>query len=326
MCAIFGLIDYENVLTPKHRTKILSVLSRECEVRGTDATGFAYNSRGKMCIYKRPVAAHKMHLMLPPDANVIMGHTRMTTQGSQKHNQNNHPFKGKAELTFALAHNGVIYNDNMIQEQHNFKSTGIETDSYVAVQLIEEKGTISFESLKYMAEQLRGTFMFTLLDSRSNMYFVKGDNPVALYRFGGFYVYASTHEILDNALHKLGLDDFPHEDIKVCGGDIVRIAPDGEIEKSAFEYVDDRWDYLFMRGSRKADRFYNEENLTRRSQIMDYATSMGFNEYDIDLLIEYGFDYDEIEELIYDPMTFSDVISEILGYSEDEELCSAFCS
>lgn len=326
MCAIFGLIDYGKVLTPKHRMKLLSVLSRECEVRGTDATGFAYNSRGRMIIYKRPYSAHKMHLSLPRDANVIMGHTRMTTQGNQQFNYNNHPFSGYAGITFALAHNGVIYNDNLIQSQHKFHNTNIETDSYVAVQLIEEQKKLSFDSLKYMAEQVRGSFMFTLLDNDNNMYFVRGDNPIAMYKFNGFYVYASTHEILDSAMHKLGLDEFPYENIRIIGGDIMKISADGEIDKSFFEYYDDLWDYYGARGFYPLRNTANKENTTRHNQVIDYARAMGFDENEVELLIDYGFDYDEIEELLYDPLTFADVISDILGYSEDDELCSAFCS
>ncbi len=79
MCAVFGLIDYGGTFSAKQRAKILNVLSRECEIRGTDAMGFAYNKNGHLKIYKRPVPASKMRLKLPSDANVIHGHTRMTT-------------------------------------------------------------------------------------------------------------------------------------------------------------------------------------------------------------------------------------------------------
>ena len=48
MCAIFGLIDYNHTLNAKQREKLLSVLSEECEERGTDATGYAFNHNGKL--------------------------------------------------------------------------------------------------------------------------------------------------------------------------------------------------------------------------------------------------------------------------------------
>ena len=50
MCAIFGLIDYNHTLNAKQREKLLRVLSEECEVRGTDATGYAFNHNGKLRI------------------------------------------------------------------------------------------------------------------------------------------------------------------------------------------------------------------------------------------------------------------------------------
>ena len=48
--------------------------------------------------------------------------------------------------------------------------TKIETDSYVAVQLLEQKKTLDFASLKYMAEQVEGSFTFTVLDQRNHLY------------------------------------------------------------------------------------------------------------------------------------------------------------
>ncbi len=44
MCAIFGLIDYKKAFSVRQREQILRVLSNECEERGTDATGYAFNT------------------------------------------------------------------------------------------------------------------------------------------------------------------------------------------------------------------------------------------------------------------------------------------
>ena len=48
MCALFGLVDYGNKFSAKQRSRIISVLSEECEVRGTDAAGIAYNSNSRL--------------------------------------------------------------------------------------------------------------------------------------------------------------------------------------------------------------------------------------------------------------------------------------
>ena len=57
MCCLFGLIDYGHSLTVSEKNHIITVLSRECEVRGTDATGIAYNHDGCLRIFKRPPAS-----------------------------------------------------------------------------------------------------------------------------------------------------------------------------------------------------------------------------------------------------------------------------
>ena len=96
MCCLFGFVDYGHQLTRKQRSRLLTVLSVACEDRGTDATGISYNYDSRQFIYKRPIPAHLMWYRVPVDATIVMGHTRMTTQGDEKHNENNHPFPGLA--------------------------------------------------------------------------------------------------------------------------------------------------------------------------------------------------------------------------------------
>ena len=138
MCCLFGLIDYRHGLSVKQKNKMLSVLAAACESRGTDATGIAYNFGGKLRVYQRPIPGHRMRFRVPADVWAIMGHTRMTTQGSAKRNYNNHPFPGRTgNVAFALAHNGVLYNDRSLRRALALPEVKIETDSYIGVQLIE---------------------------------------------------------------------------------------------------------------------------------------------------------------------------------------------
>ena len=140
MCCLYGMMDYKKKLTSCQKTHIISVLSAFCEARGTDATGIAYQTCGRLHIYKRPVAAHRMRFRIPERANLIMGHTRMTTQGSAKRNYNNHPFRGRIRNNdFALAHNGVLQNDVSLRKKNHLPKSKIQTDSYVAVQLLEQR-------------------------------------------------------------------------------------------------------------------------------------------------------------------------------------------
>ena len=96
MCCLFGMLDPEHQSTGKQRARILRILAAASEARGTDATGVAYNSGGKLHVFKRPHPAHKIRFHIPEDALAVMGHTRMTTQGDARRNYNNHPFQAKA--------------------------------------------------------------------------------------------------------------------------------------------------------------------------------------------------------------------------------------
>ena len=73
MCCLFGIVDHRSYFSVKEKNHILSVLSAECEERGTDATGIAYCSHGHLSIYKRPLEAHRLRFRVPEDSRVIMG-------------------------------------------------------------------------------------------------------------------------------------------------------------------------------------------------------------------------------------------------------------
>lgn len=310
MCSLFGIIDYGNVFSAKEKNQILRILSTECEARGTDATGIAYNCNGKMRIYKRPIAAHKMWYRVPDNAAVIMGHTRMTTQGNAKFNYNNHPFPGIVGNTnFALAHNGVLHNDFQLQYREKLPKTQIQTDSYVAVQLIEKERTLSFDSIRKMAEKTEGSFCYTILDDRNNLYIVKGDNPMAIFKFNGFYLYASTEDILTKAVNKLGLKNYSK--VKIACGEILKINANGVMEMQEFSFPDiyscfpcSYYDTAYYDDSACYDDYAIEI-------LAEYAGYFGIAEEDVYALVDYGYDELEIEEMLYDPVQMQRCISEL---------------
>ena len=88
MCCLFGLIDTAQYFTRQQKNDILHALATVSEARGQDATGVAYCHKGALMVSKRPVPGHIFPLQIPYDAAVIMGHTRLTTQGSEKKNYN----------------------------------------------------------------------------------------------------------------------------------------------------------------------------------------------------------------------------------------------
>ncbi len=321
MCAIFGLIDYGKVFTAQQRELIVNTLARECEVRGTDATGFAYNRADRMAVYKRPLSASFMWVELPKEANVILGHTRMATQGKASFNPNNHPFLGKINgEDFALAHNGILRNDLELARSEKLPYTKIQTDSYVAVQLLEQYKELSLETLSAVSEKIDGTFVFTLLDRQNNSYFVRGDNPLSLLHCPKykFYIYASTKDILQSALEKLRLQKLQFEAVKTECGDILKIDNQGAIERTTFDtYLLDRWEMLSYYHWWGDDSYGADPNSTYIRQLKEFANTVGVAPDDIDMLLECGYDLDEIEELIYDPPAFQEALSiafEDLGF------------
>ena len=119
--------------------------------------------------------------------------------------------------TFALAHNGVLDNDISLRKSLHLSRTRIETDSYIAVQLIVQKGILNFDSLRYMAELLEGSFTITVLGDDGSFYIVKGDNPFCLYHYPrkGLYLYASTEAILQQALRRMPGNFGPRQAVSV---------------------------------------------------------------------------------------------------------------
>lgn len=120
MCCLFGLIDYKGGLSYQQRKRIIRALAIEGEQRGTDATGYAWYHNGRIIIKKSSKAAHEYQVHMPKDVKVVMGHTRLTTQGNYHNNRNNHPFMGHCkENSFALAHNGIIYDDMELKKEYH---------------------------------------------------------------------------------------------------------------------------------------------------------------------------------------------------------------
>lgn len=311
MCCLFGLVDYGDVLSQRQRTKLITVLSRECEVRGTDATGISYVSDGRLCIYKRPLAAHKLHFHIPTCTKVIMGHTRLTTQGSERQNYNNHPFFGRVPgCSFALAHNGVLYNDRVLRNTEHLPPTNIKTDSYIIVQLIEKYKALNFEGLKHTAEKIEGSFTFTALDQQNNLYLVKGENPICIYHFQGFYVYASTEEILKRALKKLGFINIYHSPIKLSCGDILQISVNGKTGLASFDTGNiDMWNYYM---DRSYPSYCKSSNNEYEEKLINYAKYCGIAPEEVEMLLAFGYDTDTIEELLYDPSLLQSCLDEML--------------
>ena len=305
MCGLVGYLSYSDK-NIKNLKKLTNSLMAQAAERGADAAGIAFCTKQKIALLKESRSAKELEFKHGDGVKALIGHTRHSTQGSEKKNYNNHPFLGKTSGgKFALAHNGVLINDYDLKKSLKLPETRIETDSYVAVQLIEKKGLLSFESLKYMSEKVCGSFSFSVLDECGNIYLVKGDSPLCLLHFPKLkiYVYASTKEILFRAL----IDSPLFESVSRCEfefvdideGDILKLCADGSVEKDSFEYRmyvgKNWWDYGCY-GMKSHHGNYNKEYIDDLKAVAAYN---GYYPEDIDNLLECGFSFEEIEEYIY---------------------------
>lgn len=314
MCCLFGFLDYKHTLSAKKHQRFIHELSVAAEARGKDATGLAWFKDGQLQIAKEPLPARRFHCQLPKDVSFVMGHTRMTTQGSAKKNYNNHPFAGRTKaISFAFAHNGILYNDAELRVLHHLPKTKIETDSYAAVQLLEKR-TLDLQGIGYAAEQLEGSFSFTVLEP-DGIYLVKGNNPLCLMDFPqqGFYLYASTQEVLEKATRRLHLGKMFHREIPISQGDILHIDHQGMICTGRFNdeklRYSRRYPEYFMPMASLTDPSAEHDYL---EQVLSQARALHIPEEELRMLQDAGYDAFDLEEMIYDPDLRQCCMDEIL--------------
>ena len=311
MCAIFGFLDYGKKVSANTLKKLIRALSIAAESRGTDATGISYVNNGNIVTFKKAKPAHKVKLYFPKDTTAVIGHTRFTTQGSEKNNYNNHPFEGTtSNHTFALAHNGVLYNDKELRKENALPETNIETDSYIAVQLIEHENIVDSNSIKTMAEAVTGSFVFTILRDDNTLFLVKGDNPITLIHFPeyGLYVYASTTAILNVAMKVVKFSGVCNE-VKINDGDIVRIDSDGKLSVSTFEQKIQKINYRNWYSWYDYKFDVTDEQYT--NDLLMICGCYGVAREDVELLLEFGYSCDEIEEMLFEPEMLEQAMEEI---------------
>ena len=307
MCGLFGFSCYGQ--SPiKNLSMLTNSLAEEAAIRGTDATGIAFMNKG-IQIQKEAKSAYALSLKHPEEITALIGHTRHATHGDQRKNFNNHPFYGKAGGTkFALAHNGVLCGTESLIKQWALPRTKIETDSYIAVQLIEKQRKLSFDSLRTMAETVSGSFSFSILDENNTIWLVKGDSPLSILHFPALkmYVYASTKEILykgivDSPLFT-ELQNYRFEEVPITDGTIMKISANGQIQSESFFFRDSThpswWEYGFYSdfGTNEASCIDSEY----LDAIKNAAYFQGIDPDEIDELVRTGFSLGEIEDMIYE--------------------------
>ena len=160
-----------------------------------------------------------------------------------------------------------------------------------------------------MAENVEGSFSFSVLDNSNNLYLIKGDSPLSILHFPKekIYIYTSTEEILWKALIEtdlfIDIKDNNYEQIKISDGDILRISPQGKLDYDKFNFIDYSgnkyckwWNYSYDTYGTKPDKDYSDVYIEDLKCIAAYQ---GYSPDDIDTMLESGISPDEIEEYLY---------------------------
>ncbi|MBV6421611.1 MAG: Amidophosphoribosyltransferase [Ignavibacteriaceae bacterium] len=199
MCGIMGYYSFGKTIPEKEKiTTMFSLL----ESRGRDACGFAFIEDNNLIVYKKPIKSSELikeadwkSLDLP---RMMILHTRMKTQGSEKNNANNHPLFSKNGI--AIVHNGIIYNDKEIIGK---KQRDGEVDSESILHLLSAK--TKGDRLKRLFDRIEGSFAVAVIDRNDpeKLILIKKDNPIDLYydSRGDILYFCSEREIMQQSLN-----------------------------------------------------------------------------------------------------------------------------
>ena len=200
MCSIAGFsLSTSSKIQPR---KLAKALLREMDVRGNQASGYAWQSSTGSGIYKRDVAGAQLSMKpMSRGTRVAVLHTRFATHGSITDNNNNHPVLSP-DRSVALVHNGVIYNHKTVRGE--IPHTLPEVDSSVIPALLQEfdRNTDSFDKLDGDASVawLDDNDRLTLKVARISY------SPLVIAMLAdGSFVFASTELMLMLALDRLGI-------------------------------------------------------------------------------------------------------------------------
>lgn len=194
-------------------------------------------------------------------------------------------------------------NDQKLRKMYHLPYTRIETDSYIAVQLLQAKTRLDTENIRFMAEKVDGSFAFSIVDTNNTLWLVRGDSPLSLVHLPKYklYVYASTDEILFKALvgtvlfEEIKRGNF--EEIEINSGDIFKITTDGVLTKDKFKYTDsslwERCNWWTYGMSDKLDGYEAYIN-----DLKSVVTYLGYSPDDVDKMLQSGFSPEEIEDFI----------------------------
>ena len=177
------------------------------EHRGTDATGILAVSEGgeSVTLQKDDIPASyfvQTRDWLPKNLRMVLGHTRLATQGLPKFMENNHPVQYR---TCFATHNGMIYNDSSIVDDvlGEDEKRPAEVDSIAIPMLVAKCG---FAAALDNIEKLEGSWAIAVADPINNpdeLLLARGhSSPLVFINHPKILIWASTRTAISDAWEK----------------------------------------------------------------------------------------------------------------------------
>jgi glucosamine 6-phosphate synthetase-like amidotransferase/phosphosugar isomerase protein len=227
------------------RTLAAQALLAGIAERGADAVGYAYR-RGtcKAAIHKQRSGASALleQVVLPASATEALIHVRDYTKGHPRIEANNHPIRHGAVVG---VHNGIIFNDDELMEQHGFERAEPEmtVDSEAIFALAE-----AHDGAPGALEQLRGSLATAWVDERrpGTLFLARGvGRPLWIGEGREEMLFASTKAALEVAERFLRLKLRKRELAEgtlavIAAGEVLeklRFKPDRDFEESKLPAV-----------------------------------------------------------------------------------------
>jgi hypothetical protein len=201
MCGIFGLVlrsdaRFDRKQVPKLITRFYAL----AESRGKEAAGLAVVLRDRIEVVKRPVRARRflrdpetravlravVEATAADDPLIVLGHTRMVTNGSPDNPDNNQPVIRDDLIGL---HNGIVVNDGELWGRHPELDRTYEVDTEVILAIVAQArrdgGTLATAVARALVE-CRGANSIALLGA--------GDDMLALATTNGSLFFVHAHD------------------------------------------------------------------------------------------------------------------------------------
>lgn len=237
MCGIAGLylkdpsiVDTENDRIQFDR--LVDELLLGIESRGRDATGYASANQQRWILDKKDVRASdfvkiRKRAWMEQGTRIVIGHTRLETQGDSAHFENNHPVLHGTTL---VAHNGHISNDWELFNEFQLDRTA-EVDSEAIAAMLDY---FTFNNAKEALETLSGGFAISAINPKENpdtLLLAKGNgSPLSIYESRHLVLWASESKVIKDVWEKvLGTPPDFKTMVYMAAGDVMWVR-DGEVE------------------------------------------------------------------------------------------------